>query len=120
MLVIQNNQSGKMVPWWIWRKQPVDLKDPDTFAISRQGPPAAHSFPPEEGVATFDWGVDETDGSYRDYFLWRLTGLGRNALLGIWDEPSSEERRVPRRVRVTGSPDIVERFTWPSAGDGKK
>ena len=111
---VRDFRTGKMESWWFWMKGHSDWQ----YAVSRRGPAIGGSNPPEDAVATFDWGDDE---SYHeaDYFLWRLTGLGPNALWGIWDQDEKPERPLPRSVKVTGLPEAVEKFTWPPMVPGK-
>jgi|GEM_PF-2345295 len=128
---------GKPVTWQIWNKSQYSYQG-DLFALSRtpSDQPAAH--PREDILVKFDW--EGVEGYSADlYLLSRITGLGVDALRGIWDtapapepEPDEipinedlvqggptqgEENKIvpPRSATVTGPPDAVSLLQWPQS-----
>lgn len=111
--LIRDVRSGKMISWWFWKKKSVDWKQPEQYAVSRRKPEDDGANSTQDAVVTFDWCGVENYRSENDYFVWRLTGLEKDALWGIWDDGEKPKMPVPQSAKVIGSPEAVEKFTWP-------
>ena len=97
-----------------WQARQLGYAFPARYALCRQdGALPAEPFR-EDAVATFDGGSDSIIRGPTQFLWWRLTGLGANALNGVWDQDGKEETALPRNVTVSGIPEAVRRFTWPA------
>jgi hypothetical protein len=88
----------------------------------------------EDATVDVQWGEDPYPNDATNFLIWRLTGIERNAQMGIWDEdatgsnkPWEKMTQKPARAVVTGIPEAVKAFSWPlnpaspvSGGDNSK
>jgi hypothetical protein len=75
----------------------------------------------EDAAVDVQWGTQSYPNSATNFLIWRLTGIERNAQMGIWDEDIVNESEQwkntvnlkPAQTVVTGIPAAVKAFSWP-------
>lgn len=100
------------VEWLIRRQARGYAEEHDRYSICRRSPPAAAATPFEEhAVIEFSWPSEHGDESAASYLFHRLTGLGRAAYDGQWDQDQTRKLLQPKSVKVTGDPEAVTLFS---------
>jgi hypothetical protein len=114
VVTVHGSKADETVTWKVWKKSRDYNHRNEVYALSRTKGEKTAGPPKEDVTVTFDWEGSDYPYSPTAFLLWRLTGLDRNALEGVWNQDESRTVVMPRSAKVTGSPQDVQRFGWPS------